>query len=184
MQRIRVDRRIIIKNLIFLLVLVALILIDQITKTVVKNLYENSGWVYTSVISGFFEFRYAFNTGAAFSFLADASWGQIFFKILTSIALVAFYIYYVYVCKKGYTFLRIAMIIVIAGTIGNLIDRLAYNGVVDFLSFTFGAYKFPIFNLADTYMTIGAIMVVVHYFFLDENAIFTKKNDKKTVSDK
>ncbi len=183
MQGIRADRRAITKSLIFLSVLVLLILLDQITKTVVKNLYENEGWRYTVVISNFFEFRYTFNTGAAFSFLANKEWGQIFFKVLTSIALVVFYIYYIYVCKKDYTFLRLAMILIIGGTIGNFIDRIAYGGVVDFLSFIFGSYRFAIFNLADAYMTVGVVMVVIHYLFLDPNAIF-KKNGNKRISNK
>ncbi len=181
MQRIRTDRRRLILDFLPLLVMVLLILVDQITKTYCKNLYENHGWETTTVIDGFFNFTYAVNTGAAWSFLADKAWSQTFFKVLTGVALVGFYFFYVFSCKKDYKFLRYALVLIIAGTIGNYIDRLAYNGVVDFISFIFGTYHFPIFNLADSYMTIGIIMMIVHFLFLDDNKIFGK-HDKKTVS--
>ena len=178
MQGIRTDRRKIIFEIIPIVLIVVLILVDQITKTYFKNLYENNSWYSTSVIKDFFAFTYTKNTGAAWSFLADKDWAQTFFKILTVVALVLFYGFYIYACKKNYKFLRYALILIIGGTIGNFIDRLAYNGVVDFLSFTFGSYNFPIFNLADSYMTIGIIMMFVHYIFLDENKLFGK-NDKQ-----
>ncbi len=173
-------RRKLIYELIFPTLLVVLLLVDQITKTVAKSSFHN-GWRSTTVIDGFFYFYYTLNTGAAWSFLADASWGQLFFKILTSVSIILFFVYYIYVCKKGYTFLRFAIILLFAGAIGNFIDRLAYNGVVDFLSFVFGSYSFPIFNLADTYMTIAVIMIIVHYLFLDKDALFKKKDAKKDI---
>lgn len=178
MQRTRADRRTIILNVVFLCSLISLVIIDQIVKTVFKNLAENTSWTHTEIIGGFFYFRYTFNTGSAFSFLSNADWGQIFFKVLTAVSLVLFFIYYIYVCKKGYKWLRWAVILVLAGTLGNFIDRLAYNGVVDFISFVFGSYHFPIFNLADCYLVIGLIMVVIHYLFLDKDAVF-RKNAKK-----
>lgn len=182
MQGTRVDRRKLMLEILPLAVMIALILFDQITKTYCKNLYENHGWRSTEIIEGFFGFTYTVNTGAAWSFLADKPWSQVFFKILTAVALVLFFAFYVYICKKDYKFLRYALVLIIGGTIGNFIDRLAYNGVVDFISFIFGNYYFPIFNLADSYMTIGIIMMIIHFLFLDENRLFGKNDDKK-VSD-
>ncbi len=183
MQRVRSDRRKLILELLPIAVMIVLILVDQITKTYFKNVYESSDWRNTPVIKGFFYFTYTMNTGAAWSFLADKPWSQVFFKVLTGVALIGFYIFYIFSCKSNYKFLRYALILIIGGTIGNFIDRLAYNGVVDFLSFVFGSYHFPIFNLADSYMTIGIIMLIIHYLFLDKNAIF-KKNAKNEISNK
>ena len=158
---------------LFALLLVA----DQLTKLYVKDIFEKEGWIETVVIPKFFEFTYVFNTGAAFSFLANVSWGQLFFKILTPIALVAFIIFYVYTCKKNYVWAKFALALIIAGTIGNYIDRLCYGGVVDFISLIFGSYYFPVFNIADICMTVGVIMLIAHFLFLDEGAIFRKKKN-------
>lgn len=181
MQGTRINRRIILTNILFASIATFLILFDQITKTVCQYSYLN-GWVSTPVINGFFSFTYTRNTGAAFSFLANTGWGQIFFMIITPMALVLFFVYYVYACKKNYRWLRVAVIFVLSGTIGNFIDRLAYGYVVDFLSFTFGTWNFPIFNLADVFMCVGMFMVIFHYLFLDKNAVFKKKDDKNISS--
>lgn len=165
----------VILELIPVLLFAVLLTADQLTKVYVKNLAETTDWYETVVIPNFFEFTYVFNTGAAFSFLADVSWGQLFFKILTPIALSFFIFYYVYACKKNQTVAKYAMAIIIAGTIGNYIDRLCYGGVVDFISLIFGSYYFPIFNIADICMTLGVITLIVHFLFLDENALFRKK---------
>ncbi len=177
MQGIRADRRKLILNLIPACLLILLILVDQITKTYVKTLHESGAWNSTSVIDGFFYFTYTINTGAAWSFLSNAPWAQIFFKVLTAVALVFFFFFYVYACKKNYKFLRYSLVLIIGGTLGNFIDRLAYNGVVDFIGFIFGTYNFPIFNLADSYMTVGIVMLIIHYLFLDKNGLFRKNDD-------
>lgn len=178
MQGTRLNgRRRIAFDLIYLGVFVALLLIDQISKISVATKMNEGDAI--GVIQNFFDIRYVRNSGAAWSFLADADWGQTFFKVLTVIALMAFMFYYAYVCKSGYKFLRVGVLFLFAGTLGNFIDRIAYGEVIDFLGFTlFGGYKFPVFNFADTFLTVGIIMVFVHYMFLDANGIFSKKNDK------
>ena len=150
MQRIRAIgwKRIIIEA-IPLVLLGVLILVDQLTKFYFAELIKSQGDIL--IIPGFFYLTYVVNTGAAWSFLADVSWGQTFFKILTSFALVLFVVFYLYAMKKNYRWLKYALTFVIGGTIGNFIDRLAFNGVTDFLGFIFGSYYFPIFNFADTF---------------------------------
>ena len=168
-------RKRIIFEVLALVLLIALIAIDQLTK-----LYFSKSLKYgqkIDVINGFFYFTYTVNTGAAWSFLSDAPWAQTFFKILTAVALVLFVLFYLYAVKKKYKWLRVAVILVISGTVGNFIDRLAINGVIDFIGFTFGAYNFPIFNLADSFLVVGIIMLIIHYLFLDTNAVFKKKSD-------
>lgn len=174
MQRTRSDRR--IGFWVGLCVLfIALVFVDQITKIAFKNLYFATGGK-TVVIEGFFYFTFTENSGSAFSFLADAWWGQIFFKILTVIALVVFTWLLVRAVKKDKKFLAFGLVIIIGGTVGNFIDRLAFDKVRDFIGFTFGNYNFAIFNLADVFLTVGVIMLLVYYLFLDEEAVFKKKN--------
>ena len=117
------------------------------------------------------------NKGAAFSFLANKSWGQTFFKIITPIALVLFGGFFYYAFKKNYTFSLYGVTLVITGTVGNFVDRLIFSGVRDFIKLDF--MNFAIFNVADMLLCVGVAMLLVHFLFLDENAVFGK-NDKKS----
>ena len=172
MQGIRAfDRkRLIIFIIVPVILLAALIGIDQITKY-----FADKNRVDLAVIDGFFYLSYSTNSGAGFSFLADKEWGQLFFKIITPIALVAFIAFYVFAVKKSYKWLAYSLTVIIAGTIGNYIDRLINSEVVDFLSFHFGSYVFPTFNVADICLTVGVIMLIIHFLFLDNSAVFKKK---------
>ena len=178
MQRIGTNGR---KRIIFEVVSACLILLfialDQISKHYFATNLEYGEDV--PIIEGFFYFTYVQNKGAAWSFLSDASWGQTFFKILTSVSLFAFAYFYYYSSKKQYKWLKIALAFAIGGTIGNFIDRLINNAVIDFIGFTFGTYNFPIFNLADSFLVVGVIMIFIHLFFFDEGAIFKRKNAKE-----
>lgn len=182
MQGTRTDRR---KRIIFLsvaIVILALtIFLDQWTKKYFSNYVKENGNI--TVIDGFFYITHVVNTGAAWSFLSNVTWGQLLFKIMTPIAIIAFSFFYVLAFKKNYKWLQISIVFIIGGTIGNYIDRLVASGVIDFISFVFGEYRFPVFNLADCFLVVGVIMVFVHYLFLDNNAIFKKKDAKKDVSD-
>ncbi len=146
------------------------ILFDQLSKAYFKNEYVDGERNY--IIDNFFYFTFTVNTGAAWSFLADKPWSQTFFKILTAVALLAFIFYFVFSIKKKNSWLIYSLAFVIAGTIGNFIDRLCFNGVTDFIGFIFGDYYFPIFNLADSFLVVGMIMLIFYYCFLDKNAIF------------
>lgn len=182
MQRIGANRtkRIVIEAL-FIVLLIALIIVDQITKAYFSSTLKNGQDII--VIEDFFYFTYVINTGAAWSFLSGVSWAQIFFKILTSIALIGFITFYAYAVKKGYKWLKVSLIFVIGGTIGNFIDRLFINGVIDFIGFYFWDYAFPIFNLADSFLVVGIIMLLIYFLFMDENAVFKRKDAKNEHSD-
>lgn len=174
MQRVGTNgRKRITLNVIFIALAIVLLFLDQITKSHFSKsipLGEKQ-----PVIDGFFYFTYTINTGAAWSFLHDVSWAQTFFKILTIVALIVFIIFYVYAIKKDYKWLRVAIAFALSGTIGNFIDRLAIGGVIDFIGFTFGTYNFPVFNLADSFLVVGVIMLIIHFLFIDSGAIFKKR---------
>lgn len=180
MQRIGANRRRrIIIEIAFLVLLLALIAIDQLTKyhfSHTLNMYEIQ-----PVIKDFFYFSYTVNTGAAWSFLSGVPWAQTFFKILTAFALVIFVLLYIYSLKKGYKWLKVGLIFIISGTIGNFIDRLCIDGVIDFIGFTFGKYNFPVFNLADAFLVVGVIMLIIQFLFFDKNAVFKRNDASKNV---
>ncbi len=180
MQRIRLNG---IKEIIFWVVVpiavtAILVILDQLTKVWFSKLYFDKG--NTVFISGVLSFTYTVNTGSAFSFLAGKSWAQLFFKILTVAALLVFVFVFVYALSKKYKTLSSAIVLIFSGTVGNFIDRIAMNGVIDFIKFDF--INFPIFNLADILLTFGVIVFIVHFFFLDENAVFKpeKREDTRT----
>ena len=181
MQRTGTNRRVVL-IILYVALFAVLVAIDQLTKIYFTEKYLTEGQ--TEVIKGFFFFSYAENTGSAFSLLADKEWGQLFFKVITVIALVIFVAYIVYSHKKNTKWLTFSLIVIVAGTVGNFIDRLAFSYVRDFISFIFGNYRFPIFNVADICLVVGVIMVIIYYFFLDENAIFKKKDGKKELPSK
>ena len=165
-----------------LLIAGVLILIDQLTKLYFAKNYE----LYAprkEIIEGFFGFKYVHNTGSAFSMFADKSWGQTFFKILTPIALVAYLLLYVFIGRK-YRFLPIGIIFTLAGTVGNYIDRLINNYVIDFISFTFFGWDFAIFNVADVFLCVGIGMILIHFLFLDKDAVFKFKKKDSVVEEK
>lgn len=189
MQRFRIDRRKrqIIIEVVAIISIFVLIAVDQLTKLAIVDAHLTSNLPKT-IIDNFFKIIYAENRGAAFSFLSDASWASTFFMILTPIALVIFGVIYFFMRKKSY-WLRIGLILIIAGTVGNFIDRIFRGFVVDFLSFTFGDLgTFATFNIADAFLCVGVIMLLIYFLFLDSDAIFRfkKKNnndnkDNKTI---
>ena len=152
------------KNLtLFTMLAVALTVIDFISKKMIVNRFElREQKVF---IKDFFSFYYVRNTGSAFSFLADKSWG---IYILTAISLIMSVVLYVILIKAvrlhdKLTSLAISMFI--AGAVGNLIDRAAYRSVVDFIRFDFGSYTFPIFNIADICAVVATILLMFIILF-------------------
>ncbi len=170
------DRKRLIIFIIIPVILFALLVgVDQITKY-----FAARDKVNTVVIPNFFYLSYSVNKGAGFSFLADKEWAQLLFKIITPFALIGFIVFYVFSVKKSYKWLSFSIVLIISGTIGNYIDRLLNSEVVDFLSFQFGSYFFPTFNVADVCLTVGVIMLIVHFLFFDGSAIFKSKPKEET----
>ena len=130
------------------------VIIDQLTKLWIMTnlgLHEQQ-----NVISGFFNLVYVTNTGAAFGFLAGSkSWlRQVFFVGVAVVALGVIVYAYGHLKRQGRIFVY-ALGLIGGGAIGNLIDRLRFGSVVDFLDFYFGSYHWPAFNVADSAITVG-----------------------------
>lgn len=143
------------------------ILIDQLIKLLVRNTIMG---VEKVIIPNFFYLSGVKNTGGAFSILSDNSIFLAFFSIIV-IILLGMYIY-----KKKITS-NIEMIsysILIGGIIGNLIDRILFGGVYDYLGFIFGSYYYPIFNLADCGIVIGIILFIILEVKGDKNGLSSK----------
>lgn len=154
--------------MIGLLLFFGLVFFDLITKALV-DCYS----LHVTIIPGVFRLSISYNRGMAFSMLADKEWAQAFFLILTAVALVVMLVLYLKVLK-GKTFPRIALIFVMAGAVGNFIDRLAYGYVRDFLDIPF----FANCNFADAFITAGVIMLFIYLLFLSEEALFPVRKKK------
>ncbi len=153
---------------LFLLISAVLIAADQLTKNYIVSHYELHSGV--SFIDGFFSFYYVRNTGSAFSFLADRSWG---IYVLTGISLIlsGVVLFFLYKAAKVNEMLAsCALMLLFAGAAGNLIDRFRLRYVVDFIRFDFGSKTFPIFNVADICAVIGTCLLVVILIFMPQKA--------------
>jgi signal peptidase II len=134
-----------------------LLLADQFTKVLIVGYYQLGDSTY---VTSFFNIVRAHNTGAAFSFLAGASgWQRWFFTALGLVAAVVI----IWMLRKhaGQTLFCFAMACILGGAVGNVIDRLLYGYVVDFLDFHWRSMHFPAFNVADSAITVGAICLIL-----------------------
>ena len=118
----------------------------------------------------FFDLRLAYNRGAAFSFLSDAGgWQRIFFIAIT-LAVLAFLLHWLWRLKQSNRLLPAGLALVIGGAVGNLIDRVATGAVVDFLDFYYQSWHWPAFNVADSAITLGVVLLLVDSLFLSGRA--------------
>lgn len=125
------------------------------------------------VIDGFFWITSHRNSGAAWGILQGQMW---FFYIIT-VLFIAFSVYYIQKYAKENKLLGISLGIILGGAIGNFIDRLFRKEVVDFLDFDIFSYNFPIFNVADSALTVGVILVLI-VTILDERKEKRKESKK------
>jgi len=134
------------------------IVIDQLTKqlaTQMLHLYQ------TIHILPVFNFTLAHNTGAAFSFLSDAGGWQRW--LLAAIALLTSFgiTLWLWRLPKNDPWMAVSLSLILGGAIGNLYDRLMHGYVIDFLDFYWGTAHFPAFNVADSAITVGAILMAI-----------------------
>lgn len=139
------------------------IIIDQVSKIIVVNNLTNNKSI--EVIKSFFYLTYTNNKGAAFSILT----GRRILLILVALIVIGVLIYYVRKNKIEGKVNKIALSLVIGGSIGNLIDRIVRGAVVDFLDFKIFGYNYPIFNLADTFIVLGVFLLLISMFRKDKN---------------
>ncbi len=140
-----------------------LVLADQISKTIVvktMSLYES-----IPVIQNFFHFTYITNDGMAFGI--NFPFGYYIFTSI-SVLLTLFLFWYLWSVRTHSIVIRLGISFIIAGAIGNLIDRIFLGAVIDFLDFMIGNFHWYVFNLADSYVTVGMVLVLVDSIILEK----------------
>ncbi len=142
------------------LVVVLLVALDQIVKYLVKTNIPLGGQM--DFIPHILGLTHIHNTGAAFSMLSGARW---FFVVLT-IVFVVFALWVLYAKKITHPMGRWTLVLIIAGALGNLIDRIIYGYVVDMFEVLF--MQFAIFNVADIFVVVGGILFCIYYGFLHD----------------
>ena len=155
---------------------VVLVLADQFTKMLPDTYLKNRAGI--PLIEGVFELAYVENRGAAFGMLQNQ---RIFFLVLTVVALVALvYLYSKIPAEKKFYPLSVTVIFLIAGAVGNMIDRTLNGYVIDFLYFKL--IDFPVFNVADIYVTVSCFVLIflLLFFYKEEDLdrIFPSKKKR------
>ena len=130
---------------------------DQITKTLILNHYQLGD---STLITSFFNIVRAHNTGAAFSFLADAGGWQRWLFTGIGVAATIFIVWQLR-AHPGQKLFSFALSSILGGAVGNVVDRLMHGYVVDFLQFHYAGWYFPSFNLADSAITVGAACLIL-----------------------
>ena len=150
--------------LLYFTVVFGLVAFDQLSKYyIVANIPLNSA---IDIIPGFFKLTYVQNFGAGFSILQNQN---TLFLIITPIAII-FLCYLLFKTKKGDLFTISGLLLMIAGALGNFIDRVFTVYVVDFLDFVIFGYDFPVFNIADSFLTIGVFLFIIAILKEKDNA--------------
>ena len=148
------------KNIIiFILGAIIVIVLDQITKAAIVGkffLHESR-----TVIDGLFNIVYVMNPGAAFGFLANMSgtFRSCFFTGITAVVILLI-IYYIIKSKPQNMLMVVSLTLILGGAVGNLIDRLRFGAVVDFLDVYIGTAHWPAFNVADSAISLGAMLMI------------------------
>ena len=144
------------------------IVLDQITKLVVVSALEPQ--VPHPVIPGFLNWTLAYNTGAAFSFLADQEGWQRWLFTALAIGVSAVLTRWLARTPRGDWRNALPLALVIGGAIGNLIDRIRIGHVIDFIQVYYSDWAFPSFNIADSAISVGAVLLIWFALFAKSSA--------------
>jgi len=146
---------------LFITIAAISLLLDQGMKAWIMNnmrLHET-----IPLIPGLFNLTYITNSGAAFGILADSGkWGHIFFQVVSFAALGGL-IYLVKHADRKHPLVIWGAALIFGGALGNLLDRLRFKYVIDFLDFYIGRYHWPAFNIADACITVGGFLLVLYF---------------------
>lgn len=151
------------KTAVLLGLIVAILIADQLTKQVAEHLLHYGQPI---EVLPFLNWTLLYNPGAAFSFLSDAGgWQRWFFLVVSVVASIVFFVWMLRLPLQQ-TLMRYSLALIVAGAVGNLIDRALFGHVIDFISVHWQSkYFYPAFNVADSAITLGAALMIIDVFF-------------------
>jgi len=152
------------RRLRWLWLTLAVVFLDRATKAWFET-QTAEGWRH-EVIPNFFYLIHTKNPGIAFSLFANSSTPSVRILLIAGAVVIIGLIAWLLVAGRNGSALNVAgLALLLGGAAGNVVDRIVHGGVTDFLEFYFGTYRYPAFNVADSAITVGAILVVVEVLF-------------------
>lgn len=146
------------------IITVLIVALDQITKLIIMRYLPLHDTI--PIIDGFFNLTHVHNPGGAFGILAKAGPGvRQFFFIGVSLAALGLVFYFYRTTPRSHPFLGAAFALIFSGAVGNLIDRVRFGKVIDFLDFYVNTWHWPAFNVADSAITVGISVCAYHFVF-------------------
>ena len=156
-----------------IIVFITGLVLDRLSKMWISSNFVGKS---THIINGILDFTYAENTGAAFGMFSGGTWFLTVFTIAVCAGIAAMLIFY---WKNFSKLTRFSLAMILSGAVGNLIDRLMLGMVVDFIELTF--VNFAIFNIADIFITMGTILLILSILFTEMD--LKKKNTSDETAD-
>jgi len=138
-----------------------ILIVDQCTKLLADALLTTHESI---VLLPVLAIRKAYNSGAAFSFLGDASGWQRWFFITLAIGVIILLVAWLSRLSATQKWTALALALILGGAAGNLVDRVVYGHVIDFIDVYYGSWHWPTFNIADSAITAGAILLLLEAF--------------------
>lgn len=152
----------------WLLLSLAILVADQITKWIVLQHFQLHESM--PVIAGLLNWTLAYNEGAAFSFLSDAGgWQRWFFTVLAIVVSIVLLTWLKRTPRSDWR-TALPLSLVLGGAVGNVIDRIRFGHVVDFVDFYYNDWHFPAFNVADSAISVGAVLLILFGLFAGKHA--------------
>ncbi|UCH96579.1 MAG: signal peptidase II [Candidatus Aminicenantes bacterium] len=139
-----------------------IIILDQVSKLIVQSIFKGDPYKVIQVIKNFFLIRYVENKGAVWGIFSHSN-SVVIPKLITILSIVALVvvIYFFLKLQAKCTFELVSLSFIIGGAVGNIMDRLYQGYVVDFLDVYIKSYHWPTFNIADSFITIGVIILII-----------------------
>lgn len=156
--------------------LLAILPLDQWTKYLIDSsmrLHES-----IPVIDGLFSITYVRNKGAAFGIFADSSWRIPFFIGVTLVAIIVVSAILAKLPRKDHRCQLWGLSLILSGAIGNLIDRVRFGEVVDFLDFYWRSHHYPAFNVADSAICVGVALLIIDMLFFERKRLAQKTSSE------
>lgn len=152
------------RYILWILLALTVVLADQATKWAIVKWIPYLGSV---ELNGFMNLTHQRNFGAAWSLLADAGGWQRYFFIVLATGVSALIVVWLWRIRDGrYLVLAVGLSLVLGGAVGNMVDRVRLGYVTDFIQVWFGSWPFPSFNVADSAITVGAVLLIIDALFI------------------